>query len=302
MSFFKKTLTYLHKYVQSRFSICRSDKIPETQRNLTQEELDFISRVEVWDYSGIFMHISFDDVSKSLEELFSHNHPSIYSVEFFKDLKGLHEKYGACFSLYVFSDKLDNVNDRYKMEFQQAKDWLRFNFHAYKNKKYGRRGIKGDYDKGIERLLVMVGGDYDCLDGQFRASYWELSLRNSLYIKNHSLHKSYIFCARDPFSPVNTNYYLTKEQQNLVYYNAIYPDVGNGIIFIQTCARLDTDEFCRKSMKLISENINWQKYCEVLNHEWGFNRERMEKFLEWAKNDMNFRFGFFEDIFKIRQS
>lgn len=269
------------------------------QKNYTHEEIEFISRVNACEYTGNFMHISFDDTRDSLGELFSKNHSSIYSVAFFKDLKELHDRFGACFSLYIFSDKLENVTARYKTEFQQAKDWLRFNFHTYKDKKYGWRSIKDDYDEAIEKLLVMVGGDSDCLDSQIRGNYWEMSKRNAIYIKNHSVHKSYIFCAKDAFSPSKGNYYLSKEQQKLVYENGMYPDAGNGIIFIQTCARLDTDEYCDKSMKLISENIKWQKHCEVLNHEWGFNKERMERFLEWAKNDMNFRFGFFEDIYSI---
>ena len=269
------------------------------QKNYTPEEIEFISRVNACEDTGNFMHISFDDTRDSLGELFRNNHSSIYSVAFFKDLKELHDRFGACFSLYVFSDKLDNVTDRYKTEFQQAKDWLRFNFHTYKDKKYGWRSIEDDYDEAIEKLLVMVGGDSDCLDSQIRGNYWEMSKRNAIYIKNHSVHKSYIFCAKDAFSPSKGNYYLTKEQQKLVYENGMYPDAGNGIIFIQTCARLDTDQYCDKSMKLISENIKWQKHCEVLNHEWGFNKERMERFLEWAKNEMNFRFGFFEDIYSI---
>ena len=263
----------------------------------TADELEFISRVDSCDYSGNFMHISFDDVGKSLAELFGEDHSSIYSVQFFKDLKDLHDKYGACFSLYLFSDKLDRVTARYKGEFQQAKEWLRFNFHAYKNKKYGIRSIKRDYDSGIEKLLLMVGGDTECLDSQIRASYWEMSLKNSLYIKNHPRHKSYIFCAKDPFSPAKGNYYLTSKQQNLVYDNGMYADGGNGIIFIQTCARLDTDEYCEKSIKLISGNIKWQKHCEVLNHEWGFSKVRMDKFLEWATSEMNVTFGFFGDIY-----
>lgn len=302
MMILKNNIKTIRTYLSSLFSNARSENVEVHQRNYTPEEIEFISWVESCNYSGNFMHISFDDISSCLAELFSKRHTSIYSVQFFKDLKELHDKFGACFSLYVFSDKLDNVTDSYKTEFQQAKDWLRFNFHAYKNKKYGRRSIKVDYDRGIEQLLVMVGGDADCLDSQIRASYWEMSLRNGLYIKNHPGHASYIFCAKDPFSPAKANYYLTKEQERQIYYNGIYLDVRNRIIFIQTCARLDTDEYCNKSMGLIAENIKWQKHCEILNHEWGYNRERMERFLQWAKYEMNFRFGFFEDIYSMKTS
>lgn len=111
------------------------------------------------------MHISFDDTSTSISTLFSGNYSSIYNIQFFADLKSLHETYGACFSLYVYAEKLANVTDKFKTEFQDAKTWLKWNFHALDDKKYNNSiNITDDYNLGISRLLTMVGNDKDCLD------------------------------------------------------------------------------------------------------------------------------------------
>lgn len=260
----------------------------------------FLSYVTACTYSGNLMHISFDDTSTSISTLFSGNYSSIYNVQFFADLKSLHETYGACFSLYVYAEKLANVTDKFKTEFQDAKTWLKWNFHALDDKKYNNSiNITDDYNLGISRLLTMVGNDKDCLDHQMRANYWTLSLNNAIRVRDNETHSSYIFCAKDPFSPSSGNYYLNDKQQEFVYNNGKFFDLDNRVIFIQTCARLDSDTYCTNSKNLIAANIKWQKNCEVLNHEWGFDKTRMSNFLKWAKDEMNFKFGFFDDIYKL---
>ena len=79
-------------------------------------------------------HISFDDVFGSLRWL-KVNHPaSLFDMGFWGNLKKLHNKYNAVFSLYTFQSHdgfdigmLPNV---YKDELRQSTSWLRFGFHA----------------------------------------------------------------------------------------------------------------------------------------------------------------------------
>jgi hypothetical protein len=145
----------------------------------------------------------------------------------------------------------------------------------------------------------MVGNDEECLDHEMRANYYELSLANAITVRNNSKNPSYIFCARDPISTSTSNYYLTSEQQKIVQANARWYDVTNRVIFVQTCARLDSDANVTTCKALIEANPKWQKTCEVLNHEWAFDNTRMADFLNWAKNTMGFQFGFFSDIFSL---
>lgn len=147
----------------------------------------------------------------------------------------MHNEFRACFSLYVYAEALDKADDRYRKEFQQASSWLRFNFHTRNDKKYGETSVIDDYDQCIKRLLTMVGGDVECLDSQYRANYWQMSESNGTFLVTNRVHKSYIFCAKDAFSPSPDNYYLSPEQQKLVFANGIYFDIQHRAIFIHTC-------------------------------------------------------------------
>lgn len=263
-------------------------------------DLMFLADVSACKYSGNLMHISFDDTNACLTALFSQRPNSIYDITFFDNLRTLHNTYDACFSCYVYVESLANVTNTYANEFQAAKSWLRWNFHTYNDHVYDEdTSIISDYDLGITRLLTMVGNDKDCLDHGLRGNMWELSLANAQYVRDNVTHSSYIFFAKDAFSPSSGNYYLREEQKTFVFNNGFLIDVKNKVLFIQTCARLDDDEKTAASKEYIAENIKWQKSCEVLNHERAFDYTRMDLFLDWAKNTMNFRFGFFDNIYKF---
>ncbi len=79
-------------------------------------------------------HISFDDVFASLRWLSRNNPLSIFDMCFFGSLRRLHREYGAVFSLYAFhrdeSFAIDMLPDKYRQEFYDAAEWLRFGFHA----------------------------------------------------------------------------------------------------------------------------------------------------------------------------
>ena len=82
------------------------------------------------------VHISFDDVFTVLKELNNEaeNYESIFEKDFFRDLKKLHQAYGAKVSLYIFERDSDfNVVDmtiKFREEFKANASWLKFGFHA----------------------------------------------------------------------------------------------------------------------------------------------------------------------------
>lgn len=82
------------------------------------------------------VHISFDDVVCVLKDLKENScyYESIFKNTFLKELKALHDEYGACFSLYVFEEYGDfHIEDMpilYKKEFRENSDWLKFGFHS----------------------------------------------------------------------------------------------------------------------------------------------------------------------------
>lgn len=103
-----------------------------------------------------------DDVIWCLRDITRQTPKSIYDNEFFKGLKEAHDKYGFKVQLNIFNRQdffyggdefcLNDVTDRYKAEFTEASDWLKFGFHAkqefpdypYINADY--KDVKSDID------------------------------------------------------------------------------------------------------------------------------------------------------------
>ena len=80
------------------------------------------------------VHLSIDDVCKSLRWL-SYNRPnSIFEMRLFGKLKKWHEIYGAKFSLYCFAMTenflLTEIPEIYRDEFFSSGDWLKFGYHG----------------------------------------------------------------------------------------------------------------------------------------------------------------------------
>lgn len=91
------------------------------------------------------VHISFDEVVHVLKDLKENSscYESIFRNDFLKELKELHDKYGACFSLYVFEIdrdfRIEDMPTKYQREFRENSNWLKFGFHS----------ISPDFDKNM---------------------------------------------------------------------------------------------------------------------------------------------------------
>ena len=114
-----------------------------------------------------FFHISFDDVEKSLNNLQNNTYESIWEEPFFKWLSELHNKTGAKFSLYVYSESLKNfTQNKYAKEFFLAKDWLKFGLHTGSINDYAQSTYKqgkGDWNRFVKRLK-RITGSYSNID------------------------------------------------------------------------------------------------------------------------------------------
>ena len=81
-----------------------------------------------------------DDVIWALRDLSREKPKSLFDSPFFKMLKKAHDRYGVKTQLHLFyrtdfyygmdEFTLSEVPDTYKKEFEEAADWLKFNFHS----------------------------------------------------------------------------------------------------------------------------------------------------------------------------
>lgn len=85
-------------------------------------------------YQGRTAHISIDDVEISMRNLSNQNYGSIFDEPFFAFLQQLHTDYGLKISLYIYKEAKDyditSFPVKYKREFANNADWLKFGFHA----------------------------------------------------------------------------------------------------------------------------------------------------------------------------
>lgn len=85
-------------------------------------------------YKGRTVHLSIDDVEVSMRNLSKHNYGSIFDEPFFAYLQQLHKDYGIKISLYIYKEAdnydIKNFPAKYKREFANNADWLKFGFHA----------------------------------------------------------------------------------------------------------------------------------------------------------------------------
>lgn len=76
-----------------------------------------------------------DDNIRFLEDLSKNNYNSIFENPYLAMLKRLHDKYGIMPQLNLFFQSgtfaLSQMTDRYKSEFEQNSNWLKFSFHSY---------------------------------------------------------------------------------------------------------------------------------------------------------------------------
>ena len=76
-----------------------------------------------------------DDNIRFLQDLTENNYNSIFENPYLAMLKRLHDKYGIMPQLNLFykneSFDLSQMTDRYKSEFEQNSNWLKFSFHSY---------------------------------------------------------------------------------------------------------------------------------------------------------------------------
>ncbi|MCQ2286664.1 MAG: hypothetical protein MJZ76_07295 [Bacteroidales bacterium] len=83
------------------------------------------------------VHVSIDDCYLSLMDLYQNkSYTTIFNQPLLKELKELHEKTGAKFTLYTYASaptdsfEIDSLSANFIEEFNENFDWLKIGFHA----------------------------------------------------------------------------------------------------------------------------------------------------------------------------
>lgn len=237
------------------------------------------------------IHLSFDDVIGIFMELKEKDPSSIFELNTFDWLKDLHEKYGITVSCYVFYEdgdfNLSQVSGKYKSEFVQNSDWLRFGFHTKDaSTDYIEKPIVDDYSRTINELERIVGGE--SIDNfirlqMFQCTYEEVQKLTTL--KKEPV--TGLFTADDN----RQSYYLSDDENSYIYSHEYFYDEDLNIWFASTDMRIEyIDNIKTKIDELSTPAWNNQRNCLIIfTHEWALdmeNKKKIETLFEYAiKND-----------------
>lgn len=104
---------------------------------ISEENYTEITNYEYPKTDNKMIHMSLDDFYVALYDITenANKYNSIFDNMTFNFLKQMHEVYNAKFSLYCF-DNISNITTKFKQEFINNSDWLKFGFHASGDVRY----------------------------------------------------------------------------------------------------------------------------------------------------------------------
>ena len=213
---------------------CTSKKTNMTFSKIAIDEIN--KRIEK--NKNSFLHFSFDDVSLCLINLSSSNFDSIFDEPFFNMLKGFHDRYNTVFSLYVWNiSELSNIPTKYKKEFVDNSDWLKFGFHALTSGSLADASYEtalNEYNSFVNTIYEKCGG-INSIDRMPRLNCFGGSLDACMALCDAE-------CGCLGF--LNTDdsrntYYLNSDVLSYLRNHSKYSDINNGIQFMSTVMRLD---------------------------------------------------------------
>lgn len=254
-------------------------------------------------------HLSFDDVSLSLVDLYNNKdkYASIFDNAFFGMLRNFHDKYNCVISCYAYTDDIKYINDNFKQEFFQNSDWLKFGFHC-KSGTEDYSLISSDvakihYDTFINNIYSMCGTP-SSIDRLPRINYFKGSLENLRVFRDCDC--GIIGCLSADDS--RNTYYFDEKQLSYLRTHDRLNDYENGLIFFSTDIRLDwfvsgfesSHQYDKPTTNVYDELVNRfknKKYADSFNtlivfgHEWQVynpNNTLNNTFKEYIESSLRF--------------
>ncbi len=272
-----------------------------------------------------YMHISMDDSIACFENLATKKPTSLFDEPFFKELKDLHDEYGATFSLYSYNSVLKKVDDSYVEEFKANADWLKIGLHAnsapidrsiHENSinNAGYEGGKKHWNSFVENVKRICGST-DSIDVMPRLEFYFSTLD---YVKGF---KDAEFGAQGFLARGDGKecYYINKEVAEYIKTNNFVKDTTNNLTIVATDLTIEevspypaktefptmTDERIAEIMPSIrlNEKLKDENFAKgpaiIYSHEYCFYTGEgifktitwLEDCCKWAK-DNGYSFGF----------
>lgn len=213
------------------------------------------------------IHVSIDDVILVFEDLTKNENEynSIFDNYTLRYLKKLHDEYNICFSMYCWYEKdgfnLSNATRKFKSEFEDNSDWLKFNYHSYD----ANQNLSNvDYELFVEQYDAFR----DAIQLIVGESSWDSFTRLHLFsgsqdCLNYMYSKGTLgfYCSDDE----RISYSLSSTEIDRINVGRIYYDDFTGITYKKTDLRLDNLD----NPFSILVDFKWSNMnTEIFTHEW----------------------------------
>lgn len=230
-------------------------------------------------------HISIDDVRFTFHDLIIRADPckSIFQSPVLAFLNKVHRSTGAKFSLYGFTRAneydIADVPDRWKGEFEDNSDWLKFGFHwptpdYYPN--ISANYIVESFNLFCKNIIRFAG--FEALDSTIRLHYFhpaDSALFDSLSATEFSPSGLTLLCSPNR---QRTSYDLTKEESSVLYSKRSYTKANR--IYIPTDLQLEAHSLREFNRKGLFEDL--PERIEIFTHEWAlWSRYENKQFLRF---------------------
>ncbi len=217
-----------------------------------------------------YMHLSLDDTLFAFRNLTYDDYDSLFDEGYFGALKGLHDEYGAVFSLYTYNTVLEGVPDKYAEEFKANASWLKLGLHS--NDHSYRMGTE-TYENGLAYWNEFVGhvericGTTDVIDRMPRLEFYDGSKDCVLGMKEAK-------CGALGFLTRGYNtkaYYYGDQAAEYLSKNDYARDEGNGFLFLSTDMQLEEtpDPYAELSKRMSDKAFkNKSSSMIIYSHEY----------------------------------
>lgn len=241
------------------------DYVDKNNADIKNEIADVKSGV-----SSKFAHISFDDVEYCLVDITNNanTYVSIFDNPFFSKLKDLHNLYGAVFSLYVFTDGLNNITNKFASNFSANSKWLKFGFHS----KNGNTNLENaSADEALSQYntftseIVRICGSVDSIDRCPRLGNFKGNINAMKALRDANGGIVGALSAYD----TRDSYNLSSEDSVYLFNHGKLYDADTFLTYYRTIMTMEVSNPTQTLPPLLTvEKMNTNPYLIVMMHEY----------------------------------
>ena len=275
----------------------------KAETGILENEIKEISK----SIGGKYIHFSFDDC------VFWHDlitNKDVYTSAFENSMLGalrrIHESLGAKFTLNCFcadgSVSISDVPNKFQSDFQDAKDWLKFAFHAedanthYDTDKVAE--ITSSYNTFVNAIYKMTG-DYECIDRIPRLGFFSGTLNNVLAIRDAYCGITGLLTADD----TRVSYYFDTSLNDYMLAHPRGFDALNQLMLVKSQPRVDgidnMNTYCDRF--ITKEYSNFYKYLEIFMHEYSWTSAKEMTLMSMFDifKHRGYAFEFWDNVFNV---